>query len=134
MLQPNIVPNISANQSVNQTAGITEVVLPKDNGFAFLLPMLAYLSQESNDRWLTWFPPAGINKALLESFGFDLSKVRIVNPKDKSQLFFFLWEALCQGNSSTVVASPGLLSESEFAQLENAARIGKCRGLLIRAR
>lgn len=134
-VQTELAFESSHNSNPNDEGwGITEIVLPNEQGFAMMLPMLAYLSQQAEDRWLTWLPPSPVNKAQLQAFGFDLSKVRIIHPSRYSEPYFLLWEALSQGNSSTVVASPGLLSEKEFSRLEAAAKIGSCRGLLIRSR
>jgi cell division inhibitor SulA len=120
----------------SDNAGVTEVVLPRDNQmqFAMILPMLAYLSRQAQDRWLTWIAPKGISRHVLEAYDFDLSKVRLVHTKNEEETLWVLWEALSKGNSEAVVASPGKLSEKALSKLETAAYSGNCQGLLIRFR
>lgn len=115
-------------------SGITEIVLPNSRSTSLYLPSLAFLSSQGNGRWLTWLVPRSISKAELESYRFDLSKTRFIYPKTQDHCFWLIWEALAEGNSHTVVGSPGKLSELQLNKLENAARVGSCNGLLLRDR
>lgn len=116
--------------------GVTELVLTSDapEQAALLLPMIAYLSQHCGDRWITWVAPRNITRQLLDNFGVDTRYLRLIHSKDAQQALWITWEALNTGNSHTVIASPGKLSEKEFAQLEVAAQNGECQGLLLRLR
>lgn len=123
-------------QAAPHSNGVTEVVLPQgdESQLNMVLPMLAYLSRQSQDRWFTWIAPRGVSRQLLETHGFDLGKVRLIHTKSEEETLWVLWEALAAGNSDAVVASPGKLSEKALARLEHAARAGKAHGLLIRYR
>lgn len=114
--------------------GITEIVLAHSQSLSFVLPSLAFLSQQPSDRWLTWLPPATITKRLLQSYSFDFSRTRFVYPKTSEQAFGLFWEALAEGNSHMVVGAPGVLTEQQMVQLEHAASIGDCSGLILRDR
>lgn len=117
-------------------AGVTEVVLPHQDQsqLDLVLPMLAYLSRQAKDRWFTWVAPKGISKASMEAYGFDLSKVRLIHTRNEEETLWVLWQALAEGNSEAVVASPGKLSEKALDKLEQAAVSGNSQGLLIRYR
>ena len=116
------------------TSGITEIVLAHANSLSLVLPSLAFLSHQSNDRWLTWLPPAGITKSLLQQYGFEFSRTRFVYPKNDEHAFWLFWQALAEGNSHMVVGTPGCLGETQLARLEHAAIVGNCSGLILRDR
>jgi cell division inhibitor SulA len=118
------------------TSGVTELVLTNDapEQLALLLPMIAFLSNTSADRWITWIAPHNINRALLESYGVNTKCIRIIHAQNPQTLLWITWEALSAGNSQTVISSPGKLTDKEFIQLESAAKAGDCQGLLIRIR
>ncbi len=116
--------------------GVTELVLPASHGenSALVLPMLAHLSKQAENRWISWIAPPKIDKAQLISSGVDLNKLRLIHLKPGLDPLWATWEALAAGNSHTVIASPGSLNEKAFTALEKAARQGICHGLLIRLR
>lgn len=114
--------------------GITEIVLPNSRSSSLYLPSLAFLSSQSTGRWLTWLAPKSMSKFELQRYRFDLSKTRFIYPKTQDHCFWLIWEALAEGNSHTVVGSPGRLTEYQLDKLENAARVGGCNGLLLRDR
>lgn len=116
------------------SGGITEIVLPNSRSASIYLPSLAFLSSQSDGRWLTWLTSESMSKTELQNYGFDLNKARFIYPKNQDHCFWLLWEALAEGNSHTVVGSPGKLSETQISKLENAARVGGCNGLLLRDR
>lgn len=135
MLNTSLFPYQPApNASADEAVGITEIVLPHCKGLSLLMPTLAHLSRLTGKRWFTWMPHQRVTKESLRSYEFDLTKIRLIHPSCESQTFGFLWEALAQGNSQTVVASPGRLTEKQIGQLEQAAQIGQCTGLLVRYR
>lgn len=119
-----------------RSGGVTELVLTSDapEQAALLLPMIAYLSQHCGGRWITWVAPHNITRQLLENFGVDTRYLRLIHCKDVQQALWITWEALNAGNSHTVIASPGKLSDKELVQLEVAAQNGECQGLLLRLR
>ncbi len=135
----------------NTHAGVTEVVLPRENQtqgslseesasqespiqLAMVLPMLAHLSRQTRNRWFSWIAPKGISRQMLKDYDFDLSKVRLIHTRDEEETLWVLWQALAQGNSEAVVASPGKLSDKALTSLEQAAWQGNTQGLLIRYR
>ena len=130
---PSVRPESTANTTVSGS-GITEIVLPNQQSSAIYLPSLAFLSREGMDRWLTWMVPQGITKSSLQQYGFDFAKTRFIYPKSEEQCFWLLWEALAEGNSHTVVGSPGRLTDDQLKRLEHAACTGRCHGLLLRDR
>lgn len=116
--------------------GVTELVLTSHSPeqAALLLPMLAYLSKTCHDRWITWVAPHNITRQSLESFGIDTRLIRLIHCHEQHNTLWITWEALAAGNSHTVIASPGKLTDKELKQLEAAAMRGNCQGLLLRVR
>lgn len=116
--------------------GVTELVLTSDSPeqLALLMPMIAYLSNSSQDRWITWIAPHNISRELLESYGVNTRYIRVIHCHNPSSLLWVTWEALSAGNSHTVISSPGKLTDKELNQLEVAALQGNCQGLLLRVR
>ncbi len=117
-------------------SGVTELVLTSDTPeqLALLMPMIAYLSNSSQDRWITWIAPHNISRELLESYGVNTRYIRVIHCHNQLSLLWVTWEALAAGNSHTVISSPGKLTDKELNQLETAAMKGKCQGLLLRVR
>lgn len=123
-------------QTSVSNAGITEVILADESArqLAMVLPMLAHMSNTGDARWVTWVAPPAISRESLQGYGFNLSRLRLVHTRGEEELLWVFWQALAQGNSHTVVASPGRLSEKSLIKLEQAAIEGDCQGLLIRYR
>lgn len=96
--------------------------------------MLAHLSHGNLDRWLTWIAPGPIDRKLLEQYGVDARKLRLIHLPSDQDNRWIIWQALAEGNSHTVIASPGLLSDKEIARFEEAAQAGNCQGLMLRLR
>lgn len=116
--------------------GVTELVLPVEQlgDMAMVLPMIAHLSQRDNNRWMTWIAPQGINRRLLEAYGVDTQRLRIIHTQTDIDCCWMIWEALSSGTSHTVIASPGVISDKALSQLDHAAKQGNCDGLLLRFR
>ncbi|WP_286807424.1 MULTISPECIES: cell division inhibitor SulA [unclassified Marinimicrobium] len=116
--------------------GITELVLTHNapEQTQLLLPMVAHLSRTPSDRWLTWISPGPVDRRLLERYGVDTRSIRLIHAPETDDSRWILWEALAKGNSHTVIASPGALSDRELKQLEAAALQGQCQALLLRVR
>ena len=112
---------------------ITEVVLPntKSDNDDIILPMLAHLSRQSEDKWFTWINPDRVAKQTLELYGFDLKKIRVIHTQNEDETLWVLWEALNNGKSSSVVANITKLSETSREKLEAAACHGNTRGLIL---
>jgi cell division inhibitor SulA len=118
------------------TSGITELIIANASAeqTALLMPMIAFISKSCQNRWVTWVSPFQINREYLESFGVDTRFLRLVHCGEEASRLWITWEALAAGNSHTVIASPGKLTDKELKQLENAAYQGQCQGLLLRVR
>ncbi len=117
------------------TSGVTELVLTSNSPeqLQILLPMLAFLSNQHENRWITWIAPEYLNRQVLEAYGVNTRCIRLIHCAPEN-LLWVTWEALASGTSNMVIASPGKLSEKELHHLEAAAHKGQCQGLLLRAR
>jgi cell division inhibitor SulA len=62
------------------------------------------------------------------------AKLGLFTPKDNDHCFWLFWEALTEGNSHTVIGTPGTLTDQQMNRLESAALIGKCNALILRDR
>lgn len=131
--QDSSVSNGSSGH-IQAASGITEIMLAHSQSLSFVLPSLAFLSQQDTDRWLTWLPLSTVVRPLLQHYSFDFSRTRFVYPKNKEQAFWLFLEALAAGNSHTVVGAPGPLTEQQMVRLEGAAAQGNCSGLILRDR
>ncbi|MBB6521571.1 SulA-like leucine-rich domain-containing protein [Pseudoteredinibacter isoporae] len=126
----------TSQQEQDVQHGLTELVVTheQDNYLQWLLPMVAHFSQQHSDRWLTWVGAEDISKETLLRYGIDVSRLRIIRLRDKSDTLWATWEALAAGNSHMVISSPGVLGRHEYQQLKQASEIGNCQGLMLRMR
>ena len=124
------------SHSTAVSSGVTELILSagQPEQLSMVLPMLAHLSRQDDERWITWIAPRSISRELLEQFGVDAQKLRLIHPPQTSDHCWILWEALSTGTSHTVVASPGVICDRDMKRLEHAAYMGNSRGLLLRFR
>ena len=127
---------IYSKNAVEPVSGITELILASDSleQLSLLMPMLAFLPRSCNNRWVSWVSEFQISREFLESFGVDTQYLRMIYSRDAESTKWIAWEALAQGNSHTVIASLGRLTEKEVKQFESAAHQGQCQGLLLRLR
>jgi cell division inhibitor SulA len=119
-----------------KTSGITELIIANSSPeqVSLLMPMIAFLSQSCEERWVTWIAPLHLTREFLESYGVNTRYLRLIHCDDEASRLWITWEALSAGNSHTVISSPGKLTDKEFKQLEQAAYQGQCQGLLLRVR
>ncbi|ACE85706.1 cell division inhibitor SulA [Cellvibrio japonicus] len=117
-------------------SGVTELVLANDSieQLALILPMIAFLSNSQQERWVTWISPHPISRDLLETYGVNTRVLRFIHAQDGESARWIAWEALAAGTSHTVIASPGKLADKDLLQLEQAAYRGNSQGLLLRLR
>lgn len=132
----NRIRHLQSRQQTSVTPGITELIIANASPeqVAFIMPMIAFLTESCANRWVTWIAPQHVSREFLESFGVDTRYLRLIHCSDEQSRLWITWEALAAGNSHTVIASPGKLTDKEFKQLENAAHQGQCQGLLLRVR
>ena len=125
-----------ANGGAHTAAGVTELVLSRDcpEHASLLYPMLAFLSRQTQNQWITWVAPEGIDRQLFADYGVDTDKIRLVYPNSRTEVLQLIGQALALGNSHTVIANPGKLNDRELRQLESAAHQGQTQGLLLRLR
>jgi len=121
----------SINDQVNARA-VSEVIIPSfaDNN-AIITPIIASLTQQTSDRWTTLITSRTVDKALLESLGAELSRLRIVYVAANADARWVIWQALAQGNSHNVIAEQAHFDTSDIEAMEVAAVEGKCNGILV---
>lgn len=113
---------------------ITEVLIPEgQNSNAIVMPLVASLSCQKNEGWLTWITHRKPSKQQLELLGVNVDKLRIVHIKENTDSRWMLWEALNKGNSHTVIADSAMLDAEDIIALEEAAEKGGCLGISIKA-
>ncbi len=126
------------NLAVNTDASlrrISEIILPSSLGYTtLLLPVIAQLTQHNADRWLTWIVDKAPAKAVLQAYGANLNRLRLIHIPESVDNRWVIWEALAQGNSHTVVAQLDQLSEDDVKAMEQAGSKGNTQGVIIRAR
>lgn len=117
--------------------GLTEILVSQEDArhtLEMVMPMLAHLSKQTENRWLTWLTPVPLRRELLSGYDFDLNKVRTLcyhSCKESQELFK---QTLANGNSATVICTLDKLSKTLYKQLEHASKAGNSRGLAFRVR
>lgn len=127
---------ISSTNSAVTSYGVTELILADQSQaqLQLVLPMICHLTQLQDERWVTWITDRVIDKKALVALGVNTKVFRILPCVNKADLLWITWEALSLGTSHTVIADAGRLSEIEITQLEQAAKLGKSQGLILRQR
>lgn len=135
--QPSACRHLEQASSYNQPSRITQWIVGK-NDFgqvdyrSLLLPTLGWKTHHNEQRWVTWVASQFIDKPTLEKFGVNLSSLRmIVDSHSPYSSFKLLVTALKNNRSCMVIASLPSLSTAERTELEEAARLGDCTGLII---
>ncbi len=128
------IPSTARARSViPHDSGITEILMPYGDDLAMVLPMLAHLSQQSDDRWFTWIVPSNFCVADLQPYNFP-NNLRLIYSHSNEQSLWLFWEALAKGNSAHVAVCLEAFSEHDRERLEAASALGKTRGMVLRAR
>jgi len=112
--------------------GIAEIVIPPSIASAPIIsPIVASLSQQTSDGWITWITLTRPNKASLIASGANTNRLRIVYIDRNDDARWVFWQALAQGNSHTVIAEQSSWSKRDMEKLEIAAERGQCKGVAI---
>lgn len=128
--------SFSLDDRNTQQCGITELVISNghEQYLQWLLPMVAHFSHQDDNRWLTWIGANGISKQLLKRYDINTRNLRLIHLKQSQDTLWTSWDALAQGNSHMVIANPGVLNNQQQQQLQKAAELGSCQGLMLRFR
>lgn len=113
---------------------ITHIVMPYGDQISMLVPMLAFLSQQDQDKWFTCVTPTAFNCNIFKEKNIECEQMRVVRAAHIDDRLWMAWDALANGNSGTVVLFIERITEAERKHLEDAASIGNTRGLIIEAR
>ena len=129
----------SQPQEVNNEQYIAEVVIPQSivhvvNVNSIILPIIASLTQQSSERWITWITHRQPDKASLLQCGVDLNKLRVIHVSKNEDTRWILWQALAQGNSHTVLAERSYWNLKDKEYLEEAGSSGNTNGIAITLR
>lgn len=129
----------AANLTDNDTrayTGVTELILADQSTaqLELVLPMIIHLSQQQSERWVTWITQRNLDRKALLARGINQKVFRTLSCTDANNLLWLTWEALSLGTSHTVIADAGRLSEIQIKQLEEAAALGQCQCVILRAR
>ncbi len=131
------IPSAEQTSPRRGKPGVSEIILPaqEQNTNELILPMLAHLSHQAEDRWLTWVCQDRLPKDLFESYGFNLQNVRIICSPSDHQTLWVMWEALNNSTSAFVVANfnhDTSVKNRERVLLENACMNGNSRALVLK--
>jgi cell division inhibitor SulA len=131
----NLAIKAPAKNYSQPAVGLTELILTSDEPeqLGILLPMIAFISNSACDRWISWIAPHNVTRELLESYGVNTTRIRII-PTAADRRLQITKEALLAGNSHTVITTLTDTSPSELAMLENATYRGNCQAILLRTR
>lgn len=117
----------------NSQRAISEVIIPSFTDSHVITPsIVASMTQQVSDRWVTWITSSPVNSRQLARLGVNASSLRIVHVKNHEDARWIIWQALSQGNSCKVIAEQAYFSEADIEEMEAAAKIGQCHGILIK--
>lgn len=126
--------NAKPNKVTRQTPiGITEITASLQNPYPsyLLAPFLSGKNVQSDERWITCVTTKQISREECESLGINTQQLRIIRVAKTSDILWVSWEALAAGNSRCVLSILESISSEESQQLNSAAILGKCHGLLL---
>ena len=116
---------------------ISEFIFPGDprQQLPLIMPMLSHLSRSGDSRWLTCVGASFLSKKDCLDFALDRRRLLQVLPSARCDVFELTARALAAGKSHTLIClAPIEASPQQLALLEQAARSGNCRCILIRGR
>jgi cell division inhibitor SulA len=119
------------------TSRISEFIFPGDprQQLPLILPMLSHLSHCGDSRWLMCVGASFLSKKDCLDFALDWRRLLQVLPSARCDVFELTARALAAGKSHTLICmAPVEASPQQIALLEQAARSGNCRCILIRGR
>jgi cell division inhibitor SulA len=127
---------LSNNDQQPADSNLIEITLPGELRFhlSLILPILNQLTYESGPGWLTYVGTALLAKKDCRRFGLNWQRLLQVLPSARCNALDIAERALNSGRSHTVVVTATSCDAQQLQRLENAARDGKCRCILIRAR
>lgn len=119
-----------------ETVDLIEITLPGEarSQLSLILPMLSQLTYENGPSWLTYVGTTLLSKQDCRRFGLNWLRLLQVLPSARCDTLDIAERALVSGRSHTVVAIAKACNTAQLQRLENAAKEGKCRCILIRVR
>ncbi|WP_096086473.1 hypothetical protein [Agaribacterium haliotis] len=128
---------LAQQHSALAVPGVSEVIVPtwEHASLELVLPMLAHLSHQAGERWLTWIAPDLPPKSELDKYGFNPRTLRFIRSSGDEQSLWMMWDALNNGTSAFVVSSfaksYGLVQTKERKHLQQACSQGNSRALVL---
>jgi cell division inhibitor SulA len=115
---------------------IVEFVFPGEarQQLPLILPVLAHLTNNGDQRWLTCIGPQLLAKKDCHRYRLNWQRLLQVLPSQRCAMIDLAERALQAGKSHTVVCVVNELNAEHLARLERAASIGNCQGIVIRSR
>jgi len=127
----------AAETAIEAPQRIIEFVFPGEprQQLSLILPTLAHLSHNQDQRWLTCIGPSFLSKKDCQAFHLNWQRLLQVLPNQRCAIIDLAERALLAGKSHTVVClAPTSLTAQELARLERAAQNGHCQGIVIHSR
>lgn len=115
---------------------IVEFVFPGEarQQLPLILPVLAHLTNNGDQRWLTCIGPQLLAKKDCRRYHLNWQRLLQVLPNQRCAVIDLAERALQAGKSHTVCVVAEALSKQDLLRLERAATAGNCRGIVIRTR
>lgn len=126
-----------SRQSALLAPGVSEIVIPSfgEISLELILPMVAHLSRQSDERWLTWIGETQLSKTKSVHHQFSADCTRTISSRSDEETLWLMWEAANNGTSAFVVATlnnPSTVMTKQRALLEQACNKGKSRILILK--
>lgn len=133
----NLQQQIPADDCAETSEHIVEFVFPGAawRQLGLILPVLGHLSHSGDQRWLTCIGSLLLTKKDCRQYGLNWQRLLQVLPSPRCEVLDIAERALQAGRSHTVVCVvDAALSAAQTAKLNQAARAGGCRCIVIRSR
>lgn len=129
------VDQLDADENIPEQR-IVEFVFPGEarQQLPLILPVLAHLTNNGDQRWLTCIGPQLLAKKDCRRYHLNWQRLLQVLPNQRCAVIDIAERALQAGKSHTVCVVAEVLSEQDLQRLERAATLGNCRGIVIRSR
>lgn len=121
----------------SQKPKVSEIIIPTpfSSAFELVLPMVAHLSHQTGDRWMTWIGADKLDKSSIAEFDLNYSHVRMMHSSSDEETLWMMWDALQNGTSAVVIGSFNLnqsVQQTATHQLEMACKQGSSRALILK--
>lgn len=136
-MQQQLLAPTDSHQQPEAVSDLIEITLPGDvrSHLPLILPLVSQLTYDSGPGWLTYVGSALLSKKDCRQFGLNWQRLLQVLPSSRCcDTLEIAVRALLGGRSHTVVVVAKACGPQQLQRLDEAAKKGECRCIVIHAR